>query len=192
MVAGPSGATVPIELYQGIDFPGADLPPPAASKRLRKRAYVANSAEDCMPFCVNYVPFPDVARGARCVAASYDGLPNGSCYLKHSIAAVNEAGGRFKAGKFASYTPAVRPVLISYPPGSNFPTSALPDGGTSAPPPPAAPSTSMAAASSMVVPEAAASSTITAILPEGDITTQVIIASSSSAASTIPAALTTV
>lgn len=56
IVTSPGGTEVPVVVYSGVDFPGADLPAPGGAKRLRKRAYTGNSIEDCMTECVNHHP----------------------------------------------------------------------------------------------------------------------------------------
>ncbi|KAL8830064.1 MAG: hypothetical protein Q9170_005907 [Blastenia crenularia] len=84
----------------GTAYPGNDLP-----------AVTVTSFESCLETCDNYVPNPNIANGASCVAVTYGiRTKGGECYLKSTITQTLTTGGQDSCYKIGS---GVRPPVSS-------------------------------------------------------------------------------
>jgi hypothetical protein len=82
------------EIYCNVSFLGDDLP-----------SYPAESFEECIEACDNYIMDPNNGNGAACVAAVYGANnPNGNkCYLKFQITDVNDNDGGLESARRVQY-----------------------------------------------------------------------------------------
>ena len=108
------------EISCGLSYPGSDLP-----------AIHKDTLIDCILACSEYIPQPNVAKGAKCIAASWgEGNPGGNCYLKYAITEVNPTNGGFDSCRLITYTPPGPLSTINHDQNSGT-TSTSPATGTS-------------------------------------------------------------
>jgi len=112
--ADPDGAEY--QIYCSTDFPGSDL-----------IAIQADSAQNCLFACSEYISDPTIQNGDSCVAASYNpGNPGGNCYLKYDVTDINPYDGDIISGRLVSYQPrnALTTVSASSAPGASHASAA--------------------------------------------------------------------
>jgi len=110
----PDGAEY--QIYCSTDFPGSDL-----------IAIQADSAQNCLFACSEYISDPTIQNGDSCVAASYNpGNPGGNCYLKYDVTDINPYDGDIISGRLVSYQPrnALTTVSASSAPGASHASAA--------------------------------------------------------------------
>jgi len=112
--ADPDGAEY--QIYCSTDFPGSDL-----------IAIQADSAQNCLFACSEYISDPTIQNGDSCVAASYNpGNPGGNCYLKYDVTDINPYDGDIISGRLVSYQPrnALTTVSATSAPGASHASAA--------------------------------------------------------------------
>ncbi|KAL8992786.1 MAG: hypothetical protein Q9169_006835 [Polycauliona sp. 2 TL-2023] len=114
---------------------------------------------DCILACDNYVPDPNVARGAPCIGVSWgrpDRNPGGNCYLKYRIESIRCGNPDFCAAVKHTYQITSGVLSTSRPGDVTYPTSAATPIATSSQPPVVVP-TSSTSQPPVVIPSSSAS-----------------------------------